>query len=209
MRFLRVRSVQLKCFVCYSLRQTTVLLVCSTLVSKNPSADLWYTKPLAKRSINGFMSDISKSSKYMNTCTPHCLRATSITAMSDQEFVSRQKMYMSGHRYEASYKTYNLHLSDEQKRSVHVCWMLQTLIKTTIAKSQTFRAAHPQCQSPPPELHLHFSLSLCCSTRRNRRKSNRNAILWRFMQFFGQHHYVLRNSRQVRQVRLQSLCFQF
>lgn len=34
MRFLRVRSVQLKCYVCFSLRQTAVLLVCSTLVSK-------------------------------------------------------------------------------------------------------------------------------------------------------------------------------
>lgn len=78
----------------------------------NPSADLWYTsKPLAKRSFSGFMSDICKSSKCMNTYTPHCLRATSITAMSDQGFESRQIMYMSGHRCEASLKTYNRHLS--------------------------------------------------------------------------------------------------
>lgn len=34
MRFLRVRSVQLKCYVCFSLRQTAMFLVCSTLVSK-------------------------------------------------------------------------------------------------------------------------------------------------------------------------------
>lgn len=88
----------------------------------NPSADLWYTsKPLAKRSFSGFMSDICKSSKCMNTYTPHCLRATSITAMSDQGFESRQIMYMSGHRCEASLKTYNRHLSDEQKRSVSSC----------------------------------------------------------------------------------------
>lgn len=67
---------------------------------------------------------------------------------------------MSGHRCEASLKTYNCYLSDAQKRSVHVCRMLQTLIKTTIAKSPTFRAAHPQCQSPQHELHLPLSLSL-------------------------------------------------
>lgn len=85
---------------------------------QNPSADLWYTsKPLAKRSFSGFMSAISKSSKCMNTYTPYCLRATSVTAMSDQEFKSRQIMDMSGHRCEASLKTYNRYLSDEQKRS--------------------------------------------------------------------------------------------
>lgn len=110
-----MRSVQLKCYVCFSLRHSSALSLfnsCFKDALHNPSADLWYTsKPLAKRSFSGFMSDICKSSKCMNTYTPHCLRATSITAMSDQGFESRQIMYMSGHRCEASLKTYNRHLS--------------------------------------------------------------------------------------------------
>ena len=43
------------------------------------------------------MSDVCKLAKCAKTCTPHCLRATAITTMSDEGFEARQVMYMSGH----------------------------------------------------------------------------------------------------------------
>jgi hypothetical protein len=83
---------------------------------------LWYAaKPLAKRTFSGFMADICKSSQCIKAYTPYCLRATAITAMSDAGFQSRQIMFMSGHRCEASLKTYNRNLTSQQKHSVSSC----------------------------------------------------------------------------------------
>ena len=67
------------------------------------------------------MADISKSAKCSGIYTPHCLRATAITAMSEAGFEARQIMFMSGHRSESSLSSYNRTLSNEQKLSVSSC----------------------------------------------------------------------------------------
>ena len=93
------------------------------LSTRSPSdMDLWFTsKPLSKRTFSGFMADISKSAKCSGIYTPHCLRATAITAMSEAGFEARQIMFMSGHRSESSLSSYNRTLSNEQKLSVSSC----------------------------------------------------------------------------------------
>lgn len=73
------------------------------MYSSPSDMDLWFTsKPLSKRTFSGFMADISKSAKCSGIYTPHCLRATAITAMSEAGFEARQIMFMSGHRSESS-----------------------------------------------------------------------------------------------------------
>lgn len=86
---------------------TQLFNVCLKDALSCPSAcDIWYTsKPLQKQSFRCFMKDISKSAKCQNSYTPHCLRATAISAMNDAGFEARQIMFMSGHRSEASLKS--------------------------------------------------------------------------------------------------------
>ena len=101
---------------------TSLFISCFKQALTNAESDLWYSsKPLAKKTFSGFMSDVCKSAKCTKTYTSHCLRATAITAMSDREI-----MYMSGHRHEDSLKTYNRELSNDQKKSMSLCLSLLT-----------------------------------------------------------------------------------
>ena len=106
---------------------TSLFNTCFKEALTNAESDLWYSsKPLVKKTFSGFMSDVCKSAKCAKTYTPHCLRATAITAMSDGGFEARQIMYMSGHRCEGSLKTYNRELSNDQKKSMSSCLSLLT-----------------------------------------------------------------------------------
>lgn len=81
------------------------------------SCDTWYSaKPLQKQSFSGFMRDICKSAECQNSYTPHFLRATAISSMNDAGSQARHIMFMSGHRFQASMKTYNRNISVDQKR---------------------------------------------------------------------------------------------
>ena len=62
------------------------------------------------------MTDICKNSKLSKSYTPHCLRATAIQAMNDLGFSSRHIIFMSGHRCEASLKSYSRNPSAQQKK---------------------------------------------------------------------------------------------
>lgn len=87
---------------------------------KNPiQHQIWYhTRALGKSSFNHFMPDISKYAKCSKRYTAHCLRATAIQKMSDEGFQCRQIMMMSGHRNEASIRSYNRNCTSTQKRSL-------------------------------------------------------------------------------------------
>ena len=80
---------------------------------------IWYTaKALGKTSFNHFMPDISKYAKCSRRYTAHCLRATAIQKMSDEGFQCPQIMMMSGHRNEASIRSYSRNCTSTQKRSI-------------------------------------------------------------------------------------------
>ena len=64
------------------------------------------------------MPDICKQSKTANKYTAHCLRATAIQRMSDAGLETRQIMFMSGHRNEASVRSYSRDCSAQQKLSM-------------------------------------------------------------------------------------------
>ena len=80
---------------------------------------VWYTcQPLAKRTYSGFMTDLCKQAKCSKIYTAHCLRATAIQAMNDAGHELRHIMFMTGHKNEASIRSYNRHCSVQQQKSL-------------------------------------------------------------------------------------------
>jgi len=85
----------------------------------NVNDAVWHTgQPLAKRTYSGFMTDLCKQAKCSKIYTAHCLRATAIQAMSDADHELRHIMFMTGHKNEASIRSYNRHCSVQQKKSL-------------------------------------------------------------------------------------------
>jgi len=85
----------------------------------NDSDGVWYEKrPLGKNKLGCMMSEISKIAKLSKKYTNHCIRATAITALDQAGFASRHIMSVSGHRSEASIKSYSRKTSTDQKRKM-------------------------------------------------------------------------------------------
>ena len=87
----------------------------------NVNNAVWYTcQPLAKRTYSGFMTDLCKQAKCSKIYTAHwhCLRATAIQAMNDAGHELRHIMFMTGHKNEASIRSYNRHCSVQQQKSL-------------------------------------------------------------------------------------------
>ena len=83
------------------------------------SESVWYTnKPVKHYAFTRFMGDISRNSNCSKSYTAHCLRATAIQGMNDAGFELRHIMYMSGHRNEASVRSYNRTCSESQKQKI-------------------------------------------------------------------------------------------
>lgn len=111
------------------------------------SHSIWYTKQsLAKRTYSGFMRDLCKNAKCKNEYTAHCFRATAIQCLNDAGHELRHIMYMTGHKNEASIRSYNRHCSVQQKKS----------LSTTLAKVATGRQDHDAPTS--------FTVSRCPTT---------------------------------------------
>ena len=83
-----------------------------------PEDDVWYeNKPLGVNKLDGMMKEISKLASLSRIYTNHSVRATAITLWSDAQVPSRHIMAISGHRSEASLKSYNTRPSSEQLRA--------------------------------------------------------------------------------------------
>lgn len=84
-----------------------------------PETDKWYAaKPLSKRTFSKFLNEICKAASVETNYTPHCLRATAITYLSDLGYESRHIMFMSNHKSESSLKSYNRSMSSNQKKTM-------------------------------------------------------------------------------------------
>ncbi|XP_062590519.1 uncharacterized protein LOC134252097 [Saccostrea cucullata] len=78
---------------------------------------IWFVnKPLTKRTLTNFMSEICKLAQTSKIYTPHCLRATAMQHMNNAGHETRHIMFMSGHRNESSIRSYNRHCSTQQKK---------------------------------------------------------------------------------------------
>ena len=79
---------------------------------------VWYdNKPLGINKLAAMMKDISKLASLSRIYTNHSVRATAITLWSVAQVPSRHIMAISGHRSEASLRSYNARPSSEQLRA--------------------------------------------------------------------------------------------
>ena len=80
---------------------------------------IWYANsPLGVHSIGGFMKQISKMAKLAHTYTNHSVRATHITILDEAGHEARHIMRTTGHKNEASIRSYSHRLSDKKKRDI-------------------------------------------------------------------------------------------
>ena len=85
----------------------------------NASNDIWYTcKALSKRMFSKFMPSISEKAKCNTIYTAHSVRATAINLLSNAGFETRHIMLMSGHRNEASVRSYSRDCSVRHKEVI-------------------------------------------------------------------------------------------
>ncbi|XP_062570216.1 uncharacterized protein LOC134232271 [Saccostrea cucullata] len=95
---------------------TNLFNKCVREAISNPDQELWYnTHSLSQKAFVNFLPDICKMAGCQRY-TAHNLRATAIQTMNDAGFEARHIMYMSGHRNEASIRSYCRELSSDQKQ---------------------------------------------------------------------------------------------
>ena len=72
-------------------------------LKNNEQNDIWYgVRPVGKRQFSNFLPDICKNSGISRRYTAHCLRATSLSAMTDDNIPARHIMSLSDHSNEMS-----------------------------------------------------------------------------------------------------------
>ncbi|KAK3082459.1 hypothetical protein FSP39_018219 [Pinctada imbricata] len=93
------------------------VLFCRLKVRVN--GEIWYTcKPLSKRLFSKFMADICKNAECSLAYTVHSVRTTAIQLLSHSGVETRHIMMMSGHRNEASVRSYSRDCSESLKRKM-------------------------------------------------------------------------------------------
>lgn len=76
-------------------------------LSPPQSADVWYlAKPCKQNELSKFMPDISQNAVCSRKYTAHCLRSRALQALNYEGFQIRHIIYISGHRNEASMRSY-------------------------------------------------------------------------------------------------------
>ena len=78
------------------------------------------------------MSAISQAAGLSRVYTNHCIRATCVTVLDDAGIEARHIMRITGHKNEASIRSYSCRLSDAKKRSIS-----ETISETVLPKAQT------------------------------------------------------------------------
>ena len=90
------------------------------LHSVNPLVDtVWFSpRPVSRSWFQQVMPNMSREFNLSMEYTPHCVRATAIHALSETGVETRHIMYLSGHRNEASIRSYSRSSSACQKRQI-------------------------------------------------------------------------------------------
>jgi hypothetical protein len=80
---------------------------------------VWYVDlAVGKNTLSKFMSNISDVGKLSSVYKNHSVRATSITVMDTGGISGRHIIKVSGHKTEASLKSYSHHVCDRKKREI-------------------------------------------------------------------------------------------
>ncbi len=113
---------------------------CDSFVEDEP----WYTRaPLGKNPLGNMMRSISTTACLSRTYTNHCIRATAITALDDAGVEARHIMRTTGHKSEASIRSYASRVCDEKKRSISDTLSAARNIPATTSDEGRKRALEP------------------------------------------------------------------
>ena len=83
------------------------------------SDDVWYCNAaLGKNTLGSFMKTISDDCELSREYTNHCIRATAVSILDDNDFEARHIMRVSGHKSEASIKSYSRQLTESKQRQI-------------------------------------------------------------------------------------------
>ena len=85
----------------------------------------WYCNvPVGKNTIGNFMKDISRAADMSKQHTNHSIRATAVTVLDHSNFEARHIMRVTGHKSEASIRSYSRRLSENKQKKFlkHLAW---------------------------------------------------------------------------------------
>ncbi|CAB4021335.1 PREDICTED: uncharacterized protein LOC105327636 [Paramuricea clavata] len=92
-----------------------------------PEEETWFCKaPLGKNTLANMMATISRQGELSQRYTNHSIRSTAITVLDEAGYEARHIMAISGHRNEASIRSYSAHVSEEQTRRISESLTLST-----------------------------------------------------------------------------------
>ncbi|XP_028401214.1 uncharacterized protein LOC114524266 [Dendronephthya gigantea] len=81
--------------------------------------EIWYSNsPLGECSLANMMKTISKAAGIIPHLTNHCVRATSVTVLSDSNVEARHIKAVTGHKSDTSIQAYNARASFQQKENM-------------------------------------------------------------------------------------------
>ena len=79
----------------------------------------WYeNSPVGRDPLNDAMKNLSKKAKLSRLYTNHCIRASVVTSLDEKGFEARHIMATTGHKSEASIKSYAARCPDNKRRQV-------------------------------------------------------------------------------------------
>ena len=127
-------------FYISKLDPTANSLYCKPIIRKSFSADdnVWYTAvPIGKNTLGNYMKIISSKLKLSQSYTNHSIRATVVTLLSRTGFESREIMRLTGHKSEASLRSYDKENSAERKREISDTLNLQKKNRSSSSTSSS------------------------------------------------------------------------
>jgi site-specific recombinase XerD len=86
--------------------------------AENVPEALWYDSvAVGKNTLGNIMQKLSEEAKLSKPYTNHCIRATCITNLDDNDIETRHIMGLSGHKSESAIRSYTKRLSEKKKLS--------------------------------------------------------------------------------------------
>lgn len=118
----------------------------------NLEEPVWYeSRPLGVNRLGGMMKEISRLAGLSRIFTNHSVRATAITLWSNAQVPSRHIMAISGHRSEASLKSYNTRPSSDQLKAC------STIISSALNGSQQQSHMDGNFDTPSSPVSVNFT----------------------------------------------------
>lgn len=100
---------------------------------QGPETEWFVNQVLGKDTLNNAMKSLSLAAGLSKTYTNHCIRATVVTVMDDNNCPTRHIQATTGHKSEASIKSYAKKISAKKRREI--CELLQNQVQPQPAEN--------------------------------------------------------------------------